>query len=33
MVIFSWCIDQQKGKTLYIEFINDSITIDFFLEE
>ena len=33
MVDYGWNIDPQKGKTLYIEFTNDSIVKDIKLEE
>lgn len=33
MAIFNWYIKTQKGKFLYIEFINDSIINDFYLKE
>lgn len=33
MAIFNWYIKTQKGKSLYIEFINDSIINDFYLKE
>jgi len=33
MVDYGWNIDPQKGKTLYIEFTNDSTVKDFKLEE
>lgn len=33
MVDYGWNIDPQKGKTLYIEFTNESIVKDIKLEE
>src|SRR5690606_4819517 len=33
MVDYGWNIDPQKGKTLYIEFTNDSIVKDIKLDE
>jgi hypothetical protein len=33
MVDYGWDIDHEKGKTLYIEFTNDSIVKDVKLEE
>jgi len=33
MVDFGWNIDPQRGKILYIEFTNDSIVKEFWLEK
>ena len=33
MVDYGWDIDPQKGKTLYIEFTNDSIVKEFRIEK